>query len=71
VIAKAKAKLLEVGQFFNDVIAELKKSAWPARPELVESTIVVIISVVVLGATVGLYDQILMQLIRLLSQLRA
>ena len=42
--------------FLEEVRAELKKCAWPTRSELLESTVVVIISVVILAAFVGVSD---------------
>ena len=50
--------------FVGEVSAELKKSAWPTRPELFDSTIVVIISVALLGGFVAVCDVILRQLVR-------
>lgn len=35
-------------QFFKEVIAELKKVAWPTRQEVVAYTIVVLVSVIVI-----------------------
>lgn len=51
--------------FFDEVIAELKKCAWPTRPELFESTVVVIVSVFLLAMAVGVSDLVLMWLMRL------
>jgi len=42
--------------FVGEVRAELKKCAWPPRSELVESTTVVIISVLILSLFVGVSD---------------
>ncbi len=42
--------------FVEDVQAELKKCSWPTRGELFESTVVVIVSVVLLAAYVALCD---------------
>ena len=50
--------------FFGEVSAELKKCAWPTRPELFDSTVVVIISVGWLGGFVAACDVVLRQLIR-------
>lgn len=50
--------------FFSEVSAELKKCAWPTRPELFDSTVVVIISVGLLGGFVAVCDVLLRQLIR-------
>ena len=51
--------------FFGEVNAELKKCAWPTRPELFDSTVVVIISVGLLGGFVAVCDVVLRELIRL------
>ena len=51
--------------FFGEVGAELKKCAWPTRPELFDSTVVVIISVGILGGFVALSDLVLRELVRL------
>ncbi len=45
--------------YFQDVIAELGKCSWPTMPELVQSTLVVVFSFLILGAAVFLYDMIL------------
>jgi len=45
--------------YIEDVKLELKKSAWPSRSELVESTVVIILSVIALGVFVGATDQVL------------
>ena len=44
---------LKVQGFVTEVWAELKKSSWPTRQELVDSTIVVIVTVLILGRTVS------------------
>lgn len=70
-IAKVRGWIDTVVTFFNDVVGELKKSAWPSRSALIEQTMVVILSVIVLGAFVGLCDQILVLMVRLLTQITA
>ena len=52
--------------FFNEVGVELKKSAWPTRSELMESTRVVILSVVAFGIFIGISDLVLMKILRLM-----
>jgi preprotein translocase subunit SecE len=52
--------------FLGEVKTELKKCTWPTRQELLGSTIVVVISVLILGAFVGLSDTLLMGLLRAL-----
>ena len=63
---KIQAFIVKVAGFINDVGLELKKSAWPTRSELQESTLVVIMSVIVLGSFVGLSDLILMRVLHLI-----
>jgi preprotein translocase subunit SecE len=42
--------------FYHDVIAEMKKVTWPDRAQLQQSTIQIIIFVLVLGAVIALLD---------------
>ena len=51
--------------FFGDVGLEMKKVTWPERQELIGSTVVVIVSVLLISAFVGLSDKALMVLLRL------
>jgi preprotein translocase subunit SecE len=44
------------GEFFSEVRGEMRKVAWPTRPEVINSTLVVIVAVVFLGATVFAFD---------------
>ena len=48
-----------VRTFVDDVTAETKKATWPTRDELVESTILVVVTVVLLSVVVGVSDKIL------------
>ena len=50
--------------FLSEVKIELKKCTWPTRQELFGSTMVVVISVIILGVFVGLSDTVLMGLLR-------
>ncbi len=50
--------------FLGEVKAELKKCTWPTRHELMGSTMVVVVSVAILGVFVGLSDTTLMGLLR-------
>jgi preprotein translocase subunit SecE len=45
-----------VNGFISEVMVELKKVSWPTRNELMGSTIVVIISVMVMSAFIGICD---------------
>jgi preprotein translocase SecE subunit len=50
--------------FVNEVKVELVKCSWPTRKELFGQSVVVIISVIILGAFVGLCDLVNMGLLR-------
>ena len=61
-----------IGRFLNEVWIELKKASWPWDPkqtglrrykELIDSTVVVIISTILLGGFVTFSDTILMTVI--------
>lgn len=52
--------------FFADVAAETRRCTWPERQELVESTVVVIVSVVMLSVFVGFSDKVLVVVLKLL-----
>ncbi len=56
---KAARKLDDVRKFGGEVAEELRKSAWPTGGELMESTVVVIISVIILSVFVGVCDMVL------------
>ncbi len=46
-------------QFYLDVRSEMKKVSWPARQEVVGTTIVVVIAVFFFGIYLGLVDYLL------------
>ena len=50
--------------FLFEVQAELKKCAWPARSELLDSTVVVIVSVLILGFYVAVCDWVSVNLLK-------
>ena len=59
-------RVRSVRTFFGDVGAEMRKSTWPARDELFESTVVVIVSVCLLSLFIGVCDKLLIFVLRLL-----
>jgi preprotein translocase SecE subunit len=61
---KVGQAVVSVRNFLGEVQVELKKCAWPTRPELMESTGVVIVGLLILTAVVGLSDMILMWVMR-------
>jgi len=48
-------------QFFQESYAELKKVVWPSRDEVVSSTKIVIVSVVIIAFVLGLMDFIFLR----------
>jgi len=47
-----------IRRFYQETVAELKKCTWPTWRELVESTVVVIVSVIILAAFVAALDAV-------------
>jgi len=52
--------------FLDGVMGEVRKTAWPGRQELVESTTVVIVSLFLLALFVGVCDKVVATLLRLI-----
>ena len=50
--------------FIGEVKVELLKCSWPSRKELFGSSVVVIVSVIILGAFVGACDVVNMNLLK-------
>ncbi len=57
----------KIREFLTEVWVELKKSAWPTRSELVDSTLVVLVTVIVLGLFVWSADMVFSWMIRWLT----
>ena len=52
---------------WHSVVGELKKCTWPTVPELRESTVVVVVTVLILTVWVAVADQVCGHLVRLLT----
>ena len=46
----------KVAGFFNDIKLEMLKVSWPTKDELIGSTIIVLVSLAMLSAFIGLCD---------------
>ncbi|HIJ65732.1 MAG TPA: preprotein translocase subunit SecE [Candidatus Hydrogenedentes bacterium] len=56
-LGSAKPSPLARGkEFFNEVVVEMKKVAWPSKDELKVSTSVVLMLLAFVAVVVGLYD---------------
>jgi len=58
-MSNVKESFHKLGVFFGEVGAEFRKTTWPARRELVESTVVVITFIVMLAAVVLVCDWVI------------
>jgi len=65
-MSKLQDSITKSRTFFADVAAEMRRCTWPERQELIESTIVVIVSVILLSIFVGFSDKIMVILLKLL-----
>ncbi len=65
-MGKIKAFIARLLAFFGEVGEELKKSSWPTRSELMDSTQVVILSVAALALFVAVSDYVLMKVLALI-----
>ena len=55
-------------EYTKDVGVEMRKVSWPTRDELRDSTVVVIITVLLVAAFIGVVDQILNRVVALIFQ---
>ena len=53
-------------EYTKDVGIELRKVSWPTRDELRDSTVVVIVTVLLVAAFIGVVDQILNRVVGLI-----
>jgi len=53
----------KIKSFLHAVKAEMKKVSWPTRKEIVHSTIIVFITIIVFAVIIGVMDVVLYQLI--------
>ncbi|MGI6086462.1 MAG: preprotein translocase subunit SecE [Kiritimatiellia bacterium] len=65
-MSKLRKLIMQMTSFFGEVAAELRKSSWPTRSELLDSTLVVILSVIALAVFVGISDLVLMKFLELI-----
>lgn len=54
-------------QFAGDSRTEVRKVVWPTRQETIQTTLVVIVMVLILGIILWLFDMMLMGILRLLT----
>jgi preprotein translocase subunit SecE len=57
----------QLWQFVSDARMEVRKVVWPTRQETVQTTLVVMAMVVVVGIVLWLFDMVLMGILRFLT----
>jgi len=62
VATRAPSFPVRVANFYQEVVAEMRKVTWPDRAQLKDTTIKIIIFVLFIGAVLGVID-VLLQLI--------
>ena len=53
-------------QFFKDVKIEMSKVSWSTKAELIDSTIVVIVSLAILSVFIGICDLMLSKIVNII-----
>jgi preprotein translocase, SecE subunit, bacterial len=66
VVEKPKQWIVSTREFWRDTVAEMKKVTWPARNEVVGTTVVVLIATVVFAVYLWGCDLIFYRMIDLL-----
>ncbi len=56
----------KISKFLKEVVAELGKVTWPSKDELISSTIVTIIVSIMVALFIGVVDQILTAIIKMI-----
>jgi len=64
--ADKKGAWKTITQFLRDVRIEMKKVIWPSRQEVINYTLVVLITVTIVGAYILVLDMILSRLLHLI-----
>jgi preprotein translocase subunit SecE len=56
----------KISVFLREVQVELKKVSWSTREELVGSTVVVIVSVIIMAVFIGIWDLLFSKIVSVL-----
>jgi len=62
------AMFRKVGKFFGEVRSEIKKVSWTKRRELIASTFMVIVIVVLVAILIGIIDRALSEVVGLMME---
>jgi preprotein translocase subunit SecE len=61
--AREPGKIAQVREFYDAVVAEMKKVTWPSKAELVKATRMIVIVSLILGIAIGLLDWMLQKIL--------
>jgi len=64
---EAVSVMESIRRFISDTVAEMGRCTWPTRQQLLESTILVVVAMLVLACFVAAVDETAMRLIRLVT----
>ncbi len=56
----------KISSFLQSVRSEAKKVTWPSRAEIIKSTIVVLVTIIIFAVIIGGIDVFFLQLLKLL-----
>ena len=62
-----KNPITTIRTLWNETSTEMRKCTWPTRHELVESTVLVIVSLLIIGAFVAVVDWVSQAFIRFIT----
>jgi preprotein translocase subunit SecE len=61
--AGGPGRIAQIREFLEAVQSEMKKVAWPSKPELIKATRMIVTLSVVLGIVIGLLDWVLQKIL--------
>ena len=64
---EAVSVMESIRRFISDTVAEMGRCTWPTRQQLLESTVLVVVAMLVLACFVAAVDETAMRLIRLVT----
>ncbi len=64
--ASEPGMIARIQQFFQEVMVEMSKVSWPSKDELKAHTSIVMVTLLILAAIIGLYDWVFLRAIQLL-----
>ncbi len=71
-IAASKPNVFQrLSKYLSDVRAELKRVVWPQRPEIINSSVVVIITLIFFTVFTFVLDQIILVLVNAIAKIGA